>query len=202
MTKVLSQAGISLADVYDIEGSIVGIDQLESREVHLAHEMGATIFSERLSQRTFRAQTGAIAQSTGFDVGISGLPNIPTRVLALIVTVDTTSRLANCAVSLGNEEGVVQEIPIWAWDGTNESTLRFLDAGVLGSDIALVSDPAFDRLPTLLMGTDQPRSMGTMVMRGTTSAFGAGDVTITLIAMVAFSEIGGISSYGLPIPSW
>ena len=45
MVKILSQAGISLADLYNVEGSIAGIEQLDTRELPIVHEMSGTIFS-------------------------------------------------------------------------------------------------------------------------------------------------------------
>lgn len=193
---------MSLADVYDIEGSIAGVEQLQSRDVNLVHEMGSTLFSERLSERIFRTVSGDIAQSTAFGFGITGLPNIAARVLALMVIVDVTSRITNCVVNLSTTSGPLSEIPVWAWDTTNESTLRFFENGTVANHICLNSDAQYDRLPTIMTGSDQPVSIGGLGCRGTTSAFGAGTVALTLNALIAFSEIRGISSRGLPIPSW
>jgi len=69
MPKVLGQVGVSLADAYDIEGSIAGVDELVTRDVSLTHDMAATIFSERVSTAIRRSATAALAQNTLFDRG-------------------------------------------------------------------------------------------------------------------------------------
>jgi len=201
MSKILAQAGISLSDVYDVQGSVVGVEELLSREVSLTHDMGQTLQSERLSADVRRAESTAVAQDLPFSAGLLSLPRIPCRILAIIVVTSVTSRILNCAVSV-SDAGDSQEIPIWAWDGTNERTLRFVDDGSESNLITLVGDPTFSRLPSFTFGRDQPQSVESIVVRGTSSGFGAGTVQVTLLAYIAFADIAGISSYGLPIPSW
>jgi len=207
LSKVLSQAGHSLADIYDVAGSIAGIDVLETRELPIVHEMGSTVFSERFSERIFRVESAALAQNTVIDLILTGLPTNIFRILSVIVIVDVTSRIANCAVSLANS-GVAttrQEIPIWAWDAVNESTLRFIENNSTSNNICLNSDAQYDRLPVVGAGSNQARDIQDIRdirCRGTTSAFGAGTVTVILNVLIAFSERGGLSSYGLPIPGW
>ena len=201
--KILSQAGISLADAYDVEGSIAGVEDLDSESVKTVHEMGATIFSERFSTQIFSILTGDLNQSTTIGVGLAGLPTVPTRILGLVVITNVTARIANVTVSLSTTVGTVEEFPIWTWSsGGGETTARFVIGGASGNQILLDSNLQYDRIPMIRAGTDQPQSIQSLVLRGATSAFGAGTVELELRALLAFSDIGGISSYGLPIPSW
>ena len=204
MPKVQAQAGMSLADAYNVQGSVAGIDELISREVHLQHEMGGTIFSERLSGRIVRATTGATIQNTAFDTELTGLPDGIYRVIGLTVLADVTGRLAFCQVSLRDTtNGNDNEIPIFVWDTDNDVTsdVRIDDNGVLGNQVALVP-AALPFVPVLCIGPDQPQQVGSQIfMRGLTTGFGAGDVTVVALAYLAFQS-GGVSSIGLPVPSW
>ena len=203
MVKVLSQAGISLSDVYDVEGSVVGVEELEAREVALTHEMGATIFSERLSGAIRRAESVNRIQSQSFISTFNDLPQGPYRVTGVFAFVDTAGRLANLQLSLRTADQT-REIPFFVWNSAldSEATVRIVDDGAAAANIiALLGDR--NLMPTLGIGVGQPQQVGpSIVMRGITSAFGAGTVSITAIVYVAFSQIAGISSIGLPVPSW
>ena len=206
MVQIRSQTGMSLADVYDVEGSIAGIDQLESREVHLSHEMGATVFSERLAGRILVASTGATVQNTDFSANLAQdvLPQTTARILTVLVSVDASSRLARCAVVL-RETFLAQEIPIWVWDGSNETTLELSVGAPTASLISLDPNPVYTRLPTLQLGGNVSATHDWRIfLRGRTSGFGAGDVDISMHVQFAFpdSRGSGLSSRGLPIPSW
>jgi len=201
MVKVLSQSGISLADVYDVEGSIAGIEQLDSREVSLVHEMGHTIFSERFSTFSRRANI-EVSQSTNFEAFIVDLPSVPTRIIAISVFSDNTARLSGAAVML-REPAEPREIPIWIWDGSSTTIFaRFRDAG--GNLIShQVMVPTLEQVPNFVGGRKQPQFPTEIAFRGTSTGFGAGTVECTLLVHIAFSQIGGnISSHGLTIPSW
>jgi len=201
MVKILSQAGMSLADVYDIEGSIAGVEQLESRDVSLVHEMGSTIFSERLSS-SFRRASVEVSQSTNFEAFIVDLPNIPTRILSIIVFSDNTARLSGAAVMLRDPRDP-KELPIWIWDGSSGTIFaRFRENGA-----ALVSHqvmtPTLVQVPNFVGGAKQPQFPTEIAFRGTSTGFGAGTVKCTALVHIAFSQISGtISSHGLTIPSW
>lgn len=200
--KVLAQAGTSLADVYDVEGSIAGVQELQSRDVQVVHEMGGTIFSERLSSTIRTVATGDVLQSTVFEAELTDLPGVPIKLLGVQVLVDTVARVANAAVMV-QDAAAVRELPVWAWDGTNSSVMNFALNGAAAADHTLLSqDTQFDYLPTLVLGSGQPQSVPNLVLRGTSTAFGAGTVGLSLIAYIAFAEVGGISSLGLPIPGW
>jgi len=202
MVKVLSQSGDSLADLYDVEGSIAGIEQLETRELPIVHEMGATVFSERLSGFIRRSVTGNVAQSTSFNITMAGLPNGIFRILGLAVLVDTVGRTAFVQVALRSIVGG-REIPVFVWDTDNNVT----------SDILIVDDdaaaavfgylvPGPNLLPSLGVGVGQRQRVGEeIVMRGSTSAFGAGNVELTLLVYLGLTHTG-ISNRGLPVPSW
>lgn len=200
MSKVLSQAGSSLADVYDVVGSIAGIDQLITEEVQLTHDMATTIFSERMSSAILSTTTGTISQSTAFDIEIPALPATPFRVHGVQVMnsgTTTVARLANLMIAMRDQQNT-NDMLIWVWDG-NVSAQR-IEANVrelLGRAANLASP-----LPTMGMGGDQPRTVPTMFIRGDTTAFGAGTLNLTVNTHISFSQLEGVSSVGLPIPSW
>jgi len=136
MPKVLAQVGVSLADVYQVLGSIAGVEQLISHDVNLVHEMGATIFSERLSAVVERATTGAIAQSTTFDVDVATGGVGISRVLGVLVFADVIGRADFCQVS-SRGTGSGREIPFYHWDqvsGTEED-IRLVDNGAAAANV-------------------------------------------------------------------
>jgi len=202
MPRILGQSGVSLADTYDVAGSVVGIDTLESRGVGLVHEMGSTIFAERLSGRIAIAATGDIAQNTVFAAIISNFPSVAIRILGVMVAVDTVARVTRAAVMVRTEIATAQELPIWIWDGVNTLTVRMVDAGTESNVAVLVPEPDMSQLPSMLVGDDQPEVINQIVVRGLTSGFGAGTVEIFLRVYVAFAGAGGITSRGVPIPGW
>lgn len=206
MVKILGQSGRSISDAYDVDGSIVGIERLEAREVTLVHEMGATIFSERASGFIRRAATGDILQSVNWDIVISDLPAGISRILGLAVISDASTRISFCTVSVRDPaSGAERELPIFIWD-TNEDviTVRIEENGAAAANFGmLVSAPSVGvNMPSMLIGSGQPQRVGEIAFRGATTAFGAGTVFARLLLYVAFSQVGGLSSRGLPIPSW
>lgn len=214
MVKILSQSGISLADAYDVEGSIAGIDQLESREVQLVHEMGATLFAERYSTEIRRISSGAVAQNLAFNNIIADLPVAAFRILGVTVFVDATGRTAHASVSVRDPTApgtvpplIGRETPIWAWDTAGDGDMNIQNepnGGGVGTEIfhaPIVFQPVY---PITIAGTAQPQSTPEIALRGLTSGFGAGTVINTALILIAFAESGGrsLSSYGLPIPNW
>ena len=204
MTKILSQAGNSLADVYDVEGSIAGIDQLETRELPIMHEMGATIFSERFGGVLVSATSAAVNQSTAWNIGLVGLPAHVWRVFGIQVFVNATARVDFCSICV-RETVSGREMPIWAWDSAADSeyNVRFSDdGGAIATTIFLQPAAANKQLPHLMAGAGQPQAVAQLVFRGISSAFGAGTVTADVLTHVGFPDVAGLSSRGLPIPSW
>jgi len=113
MAKVLSKSGDSLADVYDVEGSIAGIERLQSEEVHLTHDMGQTLFSERLASRMLELSSGVLSQSTVFNVNFS--IGITSRLLAIQVLSTNSGRLVKCSVAITSPPAVDNmDVPIWS----------------------------------------------------------------------------------------
>lgn len=205
MVKVLSQAGISLADTYDVEGSIAGIEQLLPNEVQVVHDMATTLQGERISTTLIRAASAATAQNLAFSILVpaAALPQNAFRILGAIMEVSVTSRLTHANVQLqGLAPTVVNAMPFVVWDGTNEDTIRFADAGTVADRIVLRPDPIYTQLPLFCCGIEQPEAVASVLMRGLTSGFGAGDVTVTLTLYVGLMAISGLSSYGLAPPSW
>jgi len=207
MVKILSQSGMSLADVYNVQGSIVGIDQLEPGEIQLVHEMGATIFSERFGTAIRRSATAALLQSTAFDLTLVDFSNTVARLLGVTVfAAGPASRVANATVSV-RSVGDEREIPIFNFDAAvdDETTVRMQDNGGAVSDFILMRPVAsLGNMPTFLHGAEQKflPGVGEVVFRGTTTAFGAGTVVIRVLLYLAVLTGGSPSNRGLPIPSW
>lgn len=204
MVKILSQTGNSLADIYDVEGSIAGIEQLETRELPIVHELGATAFSERFSTILLTAVSGAVLQSVGWSALVAGLPSHVCRIIAVRVFIDVTARLDICSLA-ARDPVSGREIPIWAWDSATdpEITVRFSDDGA-GPAATQFLQPAQanTQLPHILAGVGQPQPVSDLMFRGISSAFGAGNLNATVLVYVGFTAVGGLSSRGLPIPSW
>jgi len=203
MVKVLSQAGISLADTYDVEGSIAGIEQLQSEDVQLVHEMGGTIFSERLSGTVRRRTTGAVLQSTAWDQLITDLPVVPFRIAAVAVIADVSGRTSIASIAVRDPISG-REVPIWLWDTTTDlfNDIRIDDDGAGAANIQYLLPTNRTFYPLTGIGTGQPQSVPDLAFRGSTTGFGAGDVTHTALIYIEFAAIGGISSQGLPVPGW
>jgi len=209
MVKILSQSGDSLADIYDVEGSIAGIDTLESRELPIVHEMGATIFSERFSTLILREFVDDFGQSTGFNRTVSGIPVAAgsespfMRILAVAVFIETTATMDLASVSIDGGDG--QEIPIWSWDNAvdAEASVRtVVSGGAAGTQIFLRPAVGALMLPAIIALPGQPQNTPSLFFRGISAAFGAGTTQITALVHVAFPRQTGVSARGLPIPSW
>jgi len=203
MVKVLSQAGISLADTYDVEGSIAGIEQLQSQDVQLVHEMGGTIFSERLNGAIRRSQDLEALQSTTWDNVLTDLPATISRVLGCVVFTDVEARLQSVMVAI-RDAASGREIPIFAWD-TGEAFIgvRMSDDGSAVAPVEILQNAlGIGVLPSMLIGDNQRAPVNSIAFRGQTTAFGAGDVTTTMLLYIAHTHLGGISSFGLPVPGW
>lgn len=206
MVKILSQSGDSLADIYDVEGSIAGIDTLETRDLPIVHEMGATIFSERFSTLILREFVDDFAQSTGFNRTISGIPTDSPfmRILGVSVMIDTTARIDLASISIDGGDG--EEIPIWSWDTAldAETSVRVIvSGGAAGTQIFLRPvQPWWGSLPIIIALGGQPQNTPSVFFRGISAAFGAGTVQITALMQVAFPRQTGVSARGLPVPSW
>lgn len=205
MVKILSQAGNSLADTYDVQGSVAGIEQLETRELPIVHEMGGTVFSERLGGAIVRVSSGAIAQNTNFDVVTAMLPAVPTRVLGVMIFNGTAARTSFVSVSV-NDEDASRDMPIFLWDSvTGVEVLSRLEdggSGVININVLASNVPLPGAVPTMQFGADQPEPISSIAFRGRTLGFGAGTIENILYLYQGFAQIGGISSRGLPVPSW
>ena len=202
MVKILSQAGISLADIYDVKGSIAGIEQLETRELPIVHEVGATVFSERFSTTVRRRASGNLNQSTTFDLILTDLPDVPSRLLGVAILCDVPSRISFAAVLVRDPIGG-REMPVWVYDAPNASTVRIVDNGAAVANTEMLhGNSNLDYVPNFVGGSGQPQIVDDIALRGQTTAFGAGTVFITGLYYIAFGQVGGISSRGLPIPSW
>jgi len=206
--KVLSQAGTSLADVYDVEGSIAGIDALDIEDIKGVHDLGPQIHSERLLVFQVLADAGATNQNTAWNIVLGAFPDSINRLLSIAVVVDVAGRMQNASIHINDPDTLIDH-PIWAWDVADdvESELRW--AGPVLQPGARLLRPTNDLLggaPTLI-ARGQNGQMPTIVFRGISSAFGAGTVqpqaSIQIIRPNTGNPAAGEpSSHGLPIPSW
>jgi len=207
MVKILAKAGDSLADVYDVEGSIAGIDHLETHELPIVHEMGGTVFSERFSTQIFREPVVDQAQSTGWNRTVSGMATLNApymRILGCAVFVDVTSRVDLASISLDSGDG--EDFPIWSWDAADdiETSVRYVTGGAATATTIFLrpTRPYWGSIPHIQALAGQPQSTPSLIFRGISSAFGAGTVDCAALIHVGFPRVQGLSSRGLPVPSW
>ena len=208
MPKIQSQSGVSLADTYDIEGSIAGVENLESADVHLFDEMGARVFSERLQAFIVRLTAGAQTQGTAWSAVASGIPDTVNRILGLTVITDQANRTSNLQVSVGNNV-TGREMPIWNWATAvdDEVGIQWSDDGAGQAAFNLMSSIHGYHLPQLLTRIGAAKAMPDVIFRGITTVFGAGEVEAILLFHLARAASGNPtpgepSSHGLPFPSW
>jgi len=214
--KILSQSGISLADTYNVEGSIVGVENLETKDVNLIEDMGPRVFSERITQHITRITSTDISQSTAFDIAAQPFVDAPTRIYMVTLLADVPQRMSNCGLMLVDPNTVpALEIPLLGWDsaavvvtGTadGEAPLRFSDLGAAAANITWMRTLVPFR-PISLNRMGGTTGMPTLIFRGISNAFGAG--TVEAIAYIHHARPAlldpppGIpSSHGLPMPSW
>lgn len=205
MVKILSQSGTSLADLYDVEGSIAGIEQLDTRELPIVHEMGATLFAERFNTTIRRGETAGILQNANFDIEITDLPSAVFRIFGVSVFINNTARVLFASVSV-RAPNTLSEFPIWVWDQAVdiEVRARLAAGGAVSTRLLLRPVQLLEALPQMMAGEESPNAtpVRDIVLRGTTAGFGAGTVVITVLVHIGFSQLSGLSSHGLPIPSW
>jgi len=202
MVKILSQGGRSLADMYDVQGSIAGIDSLETRELPIVHEMGAVLFSERFRTTIRRVTTGDIAQNITTSPAITTMPRSITRIIGIQVYSDDESRVLTASVSLQMPDNA-QDFPIWIWDGTTFAAAPIVDDSVLVTLDVLSPEPGTLMVPTFTGGLHQgPDAVTDLRLRVTSTGFGAGTVEIMCLVYLAFTFTGGVSAFGAEVPSW
>jgi len=201
--KVLGRSGFSIPDTYDIRGSKVDIQDIDAANPPLVHELGATIFMERLSMGVFILETGNVAQSTNFDVTFALADVSVARVLAVEVVNDAVGQTAHANVAL-RDDPAEREIGIWTWDATNdaEHLIRRQLQGAAISNMGLLRPNAQVQVPSLMLGLDHRDPVNMIAFRGATTAFGAGNMTFDCQVLLAFSHEDGINSFGVPIPGW
>jgi len=206
--KILSQAGTSLADSYDVEGSVVGVERLDASDVKLVHEMGGTMHAERMNSLIIRLSSTSLAQNLTWGISGGLLPDVATRILAVFVTADVIARTAFCSIALGDTL-TSEECPFWTWD-TNadiDKGIQWREAGAaVGTVRALVPDQT-QNVPCLATRIGAGRLPQQLVFRGLTAGFGAGAVEVQANILVARASApvptpGEPINFGLPLPGW
>ena len=189
--------------MYDVEGSIAGIESLETRELPIVHEMGATLFSERLSGAFNRQTSTALAQNLTWDIEVQ-VGTVVARILGLCVYTPLNSgRIDHVTVSI-RESVANREVPIFVWDAATGGVVaaRFRDNGAAAAEVIMLENMLdIATLPSMLF-TGQPVTVDQIAFRGLTTGFGAGTVECMMTFYRAFSQRDGLSSRGLPIPGW
>ena len=209
MPKILSQAGDSLADSYDVVGSIAGVEDLVTADVQLLHEMGGTIFSERLRSQTLTIASGAIGQNSEFSANFDfdELVDSPVRVLGIQVVASAVTRVQLAQVSIQGV-GASGEMPFFVYDYDDDPAgLILLSIQGAAVDTYIHLSPRQIQVPTLITRTGDAGTMPGLILRGLTTGFGSGTVQCTAIVHVARAGkatpvAGDPKSHGLPLPSW
>lgn len=208
---VQAQAGFSLGDIYDVVGSVVGIRSLDMDEVKAVHELGATIFSERLNANLNMMDSTSILQNVSFNIELVGFrPDVPQRLLGVSVLSNTTARLTRASLSIRGQPATSPELVFWAWDSAAdpETEVRWSDNGAAVATFFMLTPLALSAImPTMLIRLGVGALMPSIFFRGTSSGFGAGNVRVRAILhfarpMPPLVAAGDPSSHGLPLPSW
>jgi len=206
--KILSQAGVSLADVYDVEGSVVGLENLDVSDIKGVHDLGPQIHSERLQVFNLIADSTAVAQNVTWNIELGAFPDSINRLLSVFVMADTAARTAHCAISIRDPLSLIDHV-IWAWQSVVDIEANLLWAApTVGTQVGLrvLAGPRGD-VPTLIARTGASAAMPTLFFRGLSLGFGAGTVRVRALIQIARPDEGNPapgapSSHGLPIPSW
>ncbi len=209
MSKILSQAGSSLADTWQVEGSVAGVENLESKDVSLFEEMGGRVHSERIQSFFIELDSGAVAQSTAFNITAGGIPDSINRVLGIWGIATNSARVDNWTLYQAAQDAAGQgEIPMYHWDNADDSTggIRWSDHGNAAASFVLLKSLSIWG-PSLLTRTGVENDLPDLILRGITSAFGAGTVQLRVLVHLCRPDPGNPapgqpSSHGLPIPSW
>lgn len=210
MTRILGQGGRSISDQWDVEGSIVGVGELATDEVFLVQEMGGVMLSERLGGRIQRETTGDILQSITWGGIITAAElNLPgvTRILGVSCITNNSARIGRAGIYArdnGLLSGTAQEFPLFTWDSDDlQISINMVDDGNATANLTeLRQIGPVQTIPSLLFGAAQRSQVSEIAFRGVTTAFGAGTVEVVALIYLGVTVVGGLSSFGLPVPSW
>ncbi len=203
-----------MSDSYDIEGSIVGVDNLDSSSVGLAENMGQRVFSERMTSHLLRMTSGDIAQNAAFDIVSSPFPDCPCRITNIVFIADTASRISMADLMIADPNSDV-EIPIATWasgavttggSADSEAPIRFDDASAGAATVSYLRQ-SLPMFPQLVVRMGQAPGMPVLKFRGLASGFGGGTVEVMCYVSHCRPNVlspapGHPSSHGLAIPSW
>lgn len=207
MGKILSQSGIALADQYQIEGSIVGVENLQTEDVSLVHEMGAAMASERMKQIQVLMEPTAPLENINFSLSSGNVADCPNRILhaAVYIPAANAGDITSCQLSIEDGSTGVNTVFFEFNDAQDDEGAIRWDDGTGVADMLTLRGRL--TLPSLLIRPNIGSVMPSIRFAGKTSGFGAGTVAVAaLIHLVRPAQLvpqpGQASSHGLPLPSW
>jgi hypothetical protein len=203
-----------MADSYDIEGSIVGVENLDSSSVGLVENMGQRVFSERMTSHLLRISSGSLAQNAAWDIVASPFPDGPCRITNIVFIALTASRVSMADLMIADPNSNV-EMPIATWASgavtiggvaDNERPIRFDDDSAGAGTVSYLGQ-TLATSPQLVVQMGQAPGMPVLKFRGLTSGFGGGTVEVLCYVSHCRPNVlspapGHPSSVGLAIPSW
>lgn len=203
--RILSNAGASVADIYDVKGSQAPLEYLDSQDVKTVHEMGGTIFAERLGGSIIQASVTGVLQSANWDINMLKpvFPPGVSRILNISIIASDAARVSAAQISFYKTTGF-REMPLFTWDSAvdTEVPMRWTWNGSAGDFFHLRPSGGTLGVPTMLIGSGQQDRVEEMRVRGRTLAFGAGTVSLYVTIYFAYCTLTGPGSRGLPIPAW
>ena len=204
--KVAGESGHSVGQTYQLPGGVIEIEDVATANVNLTHDLASTIFSERFRTQVFEIKSGAIAQSTSWNVTYTGLPATTTRILGVIVQSAGADKTTRATVSIYDADSGL-DMPFFYWDITKDEEVGVIMSDSAGVAVQRVLQPvnSFIGMPLPSFGGGKLQPHGTarnLSFRGTTNSFGGGTVECTACLMIASSAVANVVSQGLPIPSW
>ena len=215
MVKYRSQSGISAAETYGTQGSVLDLDEINaSQGVSFVDEMGGRVMSERMQQIMLREVTAALVASTDFNVTALGSstvqsPDCPTRILAasVLIPAANATEIENWSLAV-RDQNLSREVQLISWDIGVDDEIRTVwnDDGAGAADFIELR-PKSHQLPGLMTRVGDLAVAPQVLWRGTSAAVVATTVVARLVVQLARPtrvdpQPGEPSSYGLPLPGW
>lgn len=203
--KIQGRAGHSMAACYDLRGSIAGLEEMDLATTVPVLEIDGRVFAERLQGAIRRLEIADIVASEVFNAEISNFPEGHWKLHGIQVITgsgEAASNINNLTVNLVSNDGL-NEIPIWVWDDGKAQINRISIAGAAAGNADFLDPHLGYTLPPIIISNAPARgAMDSIFVRGIAQAFGAGEFDINVFFYLSHVHVTGISSFGLPVPSW